>query len=979
VYARFEIQTHTHLPDPRGERLLENLKFEYKLKSIRVSDICWVETTDLNPKELLSAIREACLDPVLNLLVSTNPPVKNPDENIVFEKRFHIGVTDNRSRTILEALEIICGKKLQKTRLMSGTLYIIELFEPISEEKKSNLARSYLYNQEIEDHTWIQNEDRFSELEIKKHFRTYSNITPPVQLITMTTLSDSDLIKISRDRLLSLNLEEMKTIQSHYRGLNQEPTDVEIEILAQTWSEHCKHKIFAGEITYVDQLGIEKIPPQIKSLFKTTIKGTTDLLPKPWLLSVFSDNAGIVAMTEDDAVCIKVETHNSPSALDPVGGAMTGIVGVNRDILGSGLGAKPIFNTNVFCVAPLEHSGALPERLLHPRRILEGIRHGIEMGGNQSGIPTVNGAIIFDESYLGKPLVYCGSGGILPRKILGRDCTDKTVKPGDLVVMAGGRIGKDGINGATFSSLELTQNAPASAVQMGDPITQKRLSDFLLEARDLGLYRAVTDNGAGGLSSSIGEMATHSGGAKIDLSLAPTKYPGLSPYELVISESQERMTFAVDPKTWDAFSELASRRGVEVCALGEFTDQGLFEIFYANKQVANLSMEFLHEGVPTLKLNAKWDGIKKPTRSTQAKPSIIGETWEKILALPNIRSKEEIIRQYDHEVQGTSVVKPMSQSLIKKQTAPNDAAVLALKPGSKVGISVGCGILPEYSKYDAYKMAEASVDEAVRNLLCVGSEFSLGEDSVMALIDNFCWPDPMVSEVYASDLVRACFGLKKAALELGLPFISGKDSMKNDYRGKLNGQPITVSVTPTLLITALGRLPDFETQSRTSSFKKVGDQVFLLGPHQMSLLGSQWGKIFAHDATDLPPTHWEVAKKLYCWLGSEKSQVLSSCHDVSEGGLLTTLFESSAMNGLGLKFDLDPKLLDSPEFCFGEGFHTFLVSVDQKQADSLKKEWIKLGLPFLSVGTTQAKPEFMSRNWNQSLTQLNLAYRGGIL
>ena len=384
-------------------------------------------------------------------------------------------------------------------------------------------------------------------------------------------------MKVLRDYF---NNDEVRNVREEY-GLSL-PTDVEIEVLAQTWSEHCKHKIFNSQITYWDDKGSSVI----NSLFNTFIKRATKEINKPWLVSVFTDNAGVIKFNKDHNLVMKVETHNTPSALDPYGGAITGIVGVNRDPLGTGIGARLIFNTDVFCFASPFYDKELPPRLLHPRRIFEGVRRGVEHGGNKSGIPTVNGCIVFDERYLGKPLVYCGTGGIMPSMINGKPSHIKEIHNGDLIVMTGGRIGKDGIHGATFSSLQLDEDSPVTAVQIGDPITQKKMLDFLLEARDKGLYRSITDDGAGGLSSSVGEMAQLSGGCVIELDKCPLKYPGLDPWEILVSESQERMTLAVSPEKISEFLDHAGTRDVEATVIGTFTDSGKFHVKYGDKNVA---------------------------------------------------------------------------------------------------------------------------------------------------------------------------------------------------------------------------------------------------------------------------------------------------------------------------------------------------------------------------------------------------------
>ncbi|MEK6706454.1 MAG: AIR synthase-related protein, partial [Bdellovibrionota bacterium] len=757
--------------------------------------------------------------------------------------------------------------------------------------------------------------------------------------------------------------------------------------------------------------GNNDIPAEINGLLKQAIVATTHELDKPWLLSVFDDNAGIVAFDDEDAFCVKVETHNAPSALDPYGGALTGIVGVNRDILGCGLGAKPIFNTDVFCVAPLDYEDSLPERVLHPRRILEGVRSGVEHGGNKSGIPTVNGALVFDERYLGRPLVYCGTGGFMPRVVAGRRCELKEIKPGDRIFMVGGRIGKDGIHGATFSSLAIDDNSPISAVQLGDPITQKRAMEFILEARDAGLYRAITDNGAGGLSSSVGEMAKLSGGARLDVSRAKVKYHGLKPYELVVSESQERMTIAVPPENIEAFVDLAGRRGVEVGDLGEFTDSGRFEIWHAEKIVGSLDLSFLHDGLPQLELYAEWKGCPAVLRTVSNTAGGGLETDSKsfendaqgcllsLLSRPNIASKEWLIRQYDHEVQGTSVVKPLHtvfSGTSLESSGPNDASVIKPKPYSDSGLVIGCGINPKLSDIDPYLMAQAAVDEALRNILCVGAGFGR-EDSVVALVDNFCWPDPVGDPEKTAWLVRACYGLRAAAKALSVPFVSGKDSMKNDFRGMKDGAQVTISIPPTLLVTAVAKIPDIK-EARSADFKSAGDVIYLLGNEGFGLLASELDCMEqknggARRFTDLCRTgepNWEKALKTYRWLGgatgSEQSK-LRSVHDVSDGGVLVAVAEALVARGLGAMLTI-PHDQDPWEFAFGEGLHSFVVTVQEFDSAAVEAEWISLGIGFRRIGVVMSQDKLEVRTefkmgaggkapkpWSLSTSQLRAAWQ----
>lgn len=1064
MYARIEVAMRPEFTDPAALSLLRKIEManpaaRQAIRWGRLLDVYWIDLEG-SREDLIRASTDVFWDKVLQWMFTGNliPSAagkhggmqdlmevapNRPGKFWAIERRFRGGVTDNVARTTAEAFEIALGKGLPEGKFASGGLFLVEGAD-LTEELLSQIARDVFCNELVE--TWsilpeaeLKNNNRFHQERVKRDLPKVVMRSPGassfgsqsvaalagdgkidnVAEYDLGGLSDPDLVKLSQDRLWALSLTEMQAIRTYFskpevvekrkaRGFSEAIKDVEMEVLAQTWSEHCKHKIFGAEIRYHESgpesakktfSAGEPIPAQISSLFKTTITGTTQQLDKPWLLSVFHDNAGIVGFDEESAICIKVETHNSPSALDPYGGALTGIVGVNRDILGCGLGAKPIFNTDVFCVAPLDYADKMPDRLLHPRRILDGVRRGVEHGGNKSGIPTINGALVFDERYLGKPLVYCGTGGIMPRMIAGRPCESKEVAAGDRICMVGGRIGKDGIHGATFSSLAMDESSPVSAVQLGDPITQKRVADFLLEARDLGYYRAVTDNGAGGLSSSVGEMARLSGGAKLDVSYAKTKYPGLKPYELVVSESQERMTIAVPPDKMPLFLDLAERRGVEVSNLGEFTNTGVFEIYYGTKLIALLDLDFLHDGVPKLSIEASWDPRPESTpqiptddtyRSFEIKgmPSLLD-----LMGRPNIASKEWLIRQYDHEVQGTSVIKPFhtfSPGSPEASSGPNDASVLKPKPNSEMGIVVGCGINSKLSDVDPFLMAQSVVDEAVRNIICVGAEYGLKE-SVLALVDNFCWPDPLHDPAKAGALVRACYGMRDAALELSLPFISGKDSMKNDFRGKRGGEPVTISVPPTLLVTAMGRMQDIR-YARTADFKRAGDLIYLIGDSDFGLLGSEFLAMIPSHAKSARASHpnWKLARRIYSWLGGTTGQEhrkIKSLHDISEGGLLVSVAECLIARGLGATLTL-PKSVDPWEFSFGEGFHSFIASVSELDAGAFEVEMTSLALPFLKLGSTNSSDRLEisvargtsntpAARWSVSVKQLKLAWQKG--
>ncbi|MHA1112673.1 MAG: phosphoribosylformylglycinamidine synthase subunit PurL, partial [Promethearchaeota archaeon] len=602
---------------------------------------------------------------------------------------------------------------------------------------------------------------------------------------------------------------------------------------------------------------------------------------------------GVIQFDKDHIFSMKVETHNSPTALDPYGGALTGIVGCNRDPAGTGKGFQLIFNTDVFCFGSPFFEGKIPPRLFHPRRVLKGVHKGIIDGGNQSGIPTVNGSLYFDERYLGKPLVFCGTGGIAPTKIAGKYVHEKAPLPGDLAIMVGGRIGADGIHGATFSSLEINENSPNTAVQIGSPIVQKKMLDFLLEARDLDLLNALTDNGAGGLSSSFGEMGEETG-VRLDLEKAPLKYSGLQPWEILLSEAQERMSLAILPGNLERLTELASKYDVELTVIGEFNTSKIFQFYYENKLIGEISMEFLHNGVPQKKMKGKWEP-KQDEQFEVPVPKDYNGLLSKILGRLNICSKEEIVRRYDHEVQARTIIKPF---MGVANDGPSDAAVLKPVYTSWEGLSVSHGMCPRFSDIDTYAMAANSIDEAVRNAVCVGAN-----PDYMAGLDNFSWAMGFSEEDeirYTGLLVRANKAVFDTTTAYKVPLISGKDSMRNDYRiGK-----DTVSVPPTLMFSVIGKLPDIR-KAITMDVKEEGDLVYILGDTKEELGASEYFNELGFTGTKVPQVDTRSAfiryRKLF---DAIQQELVKSAHDCSDGGLGVTIAESSFSGGLGMEIDL---------------------------------------------------------------------------
>jgi phosphoribosylformylglycinamidine synthase len=942
---KIEAALRLSLPDPAGRKIRARIESDLgiRVEDVRVGD-GFVVDKELGPEALETIAEEVFRDPVIQD-VSIDEPLDVPFSRLI-EVGFRPGVTDNVGRTAREAVERTLGIVFEPGETVySRKLYFIT--GDISREDAERIGRDLLANDLIQTRVvFSPGEDR-SRVVVP---RVVSAAQGEVRTVDLPP-GDDELMRISREKVLALNLEEMRAMRAFYEdpefmriraesGMGPEITDCELECLAQTWSEHCKHKIFNAVISY-EENGRTR---EIRSLFKTYVQGSTERIrselgEKDFCLSVFKDNAGVIRFDDQWNLVLKVETHNSPSALDPYGGALTGIVGVNRDPFGTGLGSKLIFNTDVFCFAPPDYEGTIPPRLLHPRRVFEGVREGVEHGGNKSGIPTVNGAVVFHERYLGKPLVYCGTGGIMPARIKGRPAHEKKARPGDRIVMTGGRIGKDGIHGATFSSEELHEGSPVTAVQIGDPITQKRMTDFLLMARDRGLYSSITDNGAGGLSSSVGEMALESGGARVFLDRAPLKYPGLQPWEILVSEAQERMTVAVPPEHIDEFLELARSMDVEATDLGEYTDDGYLTVLWKDRPALLLPLEFLHDGLPEMRLNARWEppGREEPDFPC---PADLTPTLIELLGRYNVCSKERLIRQYDHEVQGGSVVKPLVGI---DNDGPGDAAVLRPLLDRYRGIAVGCGIVPRYSEIDTYAMTAACIDEAVRNIVSVGAD-----PDHMAGLDNFCWCDPVESEktpdgrYKLAQLIRANEALFEISTTYRIPCISGKDSMKNDY----GIGDTKISIPPTLLFTAVGIVPDVRL-AVTSDFKARGHAIYLLGSTYDETGGSEYYASQGFVGNKVPRPHDPgAAIRMYRALHKAmQSKLVASCHDLSDGGLGVALAESAFAGGLGAEIDLaalDLHEVDRDDVAlFSESLARLLVTVKPEDCsefeDALKE------------------------------------------
>lgn len=897
---RLEIGARPGLPDPLAARAKRRLvdwggldEASLTIHSRRVYHL----DVALDEGEA-DAVLAALTDPVAE--VGARGRLDDPPGALSIEIGLLPGVTDSVGISVKRAVEDCLGRALSG-RAYAGSRLVLQGASPAQLERGVPLLHNPLL-----ERVAILHAPGDAGLDMP---RAGSDSVPRVQTVPLRSASDEELRRISDEGVLALSLVEMQAIRDHFVAQGRDPTDGELECLAQTWSEHCKHKIFGAPIEYAGPDGASELIEE--GVFKRYIRGATEAVAQarlasgldapdaPFLVSVFHDNAGVVRLSDDDHLVYKVETHNSPSALDPYGGAMTGIVGVNRDSFGTGLGADLLTNVWGYCFGEPEHDGELPPGLMHPRRIRDGVHHGVIDGGNQSGIPYARGWELFDARYVGKPLVFCGTVAVMPATTAKHPTHVKRPEVGDAVVMVGGRIGKDGIHGATFSSVQLDEHAPVQAVQIGDPITQKMMFDLLAQARDEGLLTSMTDNGAGGLSSSVGEMAEATGGARIDLAAAPLKYPGLAPWEILVSEAQERMTVGVQKDDLPRFLELSRRREVESTVLGEFTDSGRFEVNYEGSSVVDLPLSFLHDGLPRVTLTARADYPSPQAPPQPIEDAALGAQVLSLLEAPNLASAEDRARHYDHEVKGLSVVKPL---LGVRGDVPSTATVLRVRAEGDHGVVLGEGVHPFYAELSGHAMARACVDEGVRRVLCAGARLDR-----LAALDNFCWPDPVESERTPdgqhklAQLVDCCRGLYEACVAYGLPLISGKDSMKND--AFLGG--VKISIPPTLLVSVMGQLPDV-SKVLTLVPRAVGDEVWLLGPTLEHLGGTEIARRLGLRWPSVPQVEPDVAMQDYRrFTEARDADEIRSAHVVSRGGLAVALAHLALASDLGLELSLD--------------------------------------------------------------------------
>ena len=964
------------IPDTRAitrKNGFKNLEIKNKINEVSVVDIFTIDKKI--SKKNLKTLAGLFYNPTVQK-ASYTTPLYPKHFDWAIEIGYLPGVTDNIANTSREMIEDRFKIKFQTAEGVYSS-QVTYISGKLKRDEIDKIAMS-LHNQLIQ------------RAIIKSHKEFVKNnelgITVPKVVIKTKIKVDNIDLKISDDQLitigkkgvinkdgsyrgpLALDLDQMKTIRDYFRKIKRNPTDVELESIAQTWSEHCKHTIFANAIDEIKD-----------GLFKTYIKGATRLIREKnsakgrsasggdFCASVFTDNSGGIIFDDNYIITDKVETHNTPSALDPFGGSITGIVGVNRDTLGFGLGAKPILNRYGFCFAdpnnesPLFKGPNFTQKMLPPKRIMQGVIAGVNSGGNCSGIPSPQGFVYFDKRFKGKPLVFVGTVGLIPRKIKGKKAYVKKARPGDYIVMIGGRVGIDGIHGATFSSEALDTGSPATAVQIGDPITQKNLSDAIVkEARDKLLFNSITDNGAGGLSCSVAEMAKESGGCLVHLDQVPLKYPGLAPWQVWISESQERMTLAVPKNKWMQFHKLMNRHGVEATIIGTFTDSGKCVVKYKAKTVMNMDMEFLHYGLPEKPMQTIFKKVIN-TEPVLNKSENFSNSILTMIGRQNIASYEFISSQYDHEVQGNSALKP----LVGRGRVNTDTTVARPILNSKKGVIISQALFPSYSDIDTYAMAAAAIDTAIRNAVATGAD-----PNYLALLDNFCWCssyDPW-RLWQLKQAAKACYD---TATIFETPFISGKDSMFNDFKGyDEKGKPITISIPPTLLISSIGIMNDV-TKAVSLDFKFPGDSIYILGETNDELGGSEYYSMIGEKKTgkpyvgnSVPKVDAKKNKQLYDdFFKAIKKELITSAISVGRGGLTVALAKSAIGGMLGADVSLK-KLSGSwssdHAALFSESMGRILVSIDPKKTQMFEK--MMKNNYFAKIGTVKKNENFKIKN-----------------
>lgn len=961
---RIEVMCKAGLNDSVGEQVKRRIMEELGIgiKECRYVDV-YSFCNEMSADELLLLAREAFSD-----CISQEFAVEKP----AFMKHWRIEISKlpgnegNMDVMAREAVFEAIGKKID---VRHSRMYAIG--GEISHDACDSIAR-ILHNLVVETYS-IYLPD---ELPKPQAHKIESNEEPSIQRISLH-MSERRFHELMSQRMLSISVEEFKTIKRYFKkdkvieerkrfGLDTRITDAELEIIARIWSEQCRHKIFNAAVNYRENDDNHAI----NSVFKTFIVGATEQIKKPYLVSAFKDNSGIIKFNPNYDLAIKVETYNAGPALEPYAGTLGGVLAVQRDILGTGLGAEPLASMDVICIGPFDAKDA-PKGVISPGQIFHDAVRGIADGGNKTGVPTVNGSIVIDRSYLCQPLVCCGSIGIMPSEIQGKRTNERYVEPGHFAVMVGGKIGRENIHGPAFPYAPGDRTKPHCAVPVSNPVIQKRMSDFLIEARDNRLYDAINNCGNGGMANSIGELAQICGGCEIWINKFPLKYPGLEPWEILLSESPDITVLVVHPDKMELLKKLSERHDIDVCTVGKFTKSKRFHAMYNEESAAYIDMRLLYEGTPQMKLFASWRKLVFPEPVLTSEP--VFETLKRLLSSQNITAKDNVVTRLDHEVKGQSVIKPFMRG-------PSDAAVIRPIADSNEGIVISHGICPRIIQ-DSYAMACIAFDEAVRNALAVGARFGY-----LACTNNFCWPDPIKSdknpdgEYKLGQLVRACLGMYDSTTAYSVPIIYCSDSMKNDYHTEKGNH----SISPTLLVTIVGKVDDIR-KCVSSDFKKSGDIIYVLGKTRNELGGSEYFRLFNGIGNEPPELHPDEHVPLYKAISDAICDgLVSSAHDVSDGGISVAFAECAIGGGAGADIDLSqiPSETDREDaLLFSESPGRFVVSVPAEKADLFERAM--KGTLFAKVGRVRGDKRAIIRYGdrlvlNEDVGSLKEAYYSGI-
>ncbi|MDD5583969.1 MAG: phosphoribosylformylglycinamidine synthase subunit PurL [Candidatus Omnitrophica bacterium] len=897
--------------------------------SVCARSVFLIEAGD-NQENIEKIASTLLVDPCLENYRVTRGIFPQPPSNDEILVTLNPGVFDTVATSMEKAIKDL------SLDIKSGRTARFYKFQGLEYDEIRSLAEKLLFNPLIEH---LLEYEKVKELDTLDEFSGH-RYTFSLKTVDILDADDKKLLKFSQDGCLSLSAPEMKIIQGYFKARKRNPTDCELETIATLWSEHCGHKTFRGVIDYEERDEKRKLVKKatIDSLLKSTVMKATKELKHPRCVSVFDDNSGVVKFDKDFNICFKVETHNHPSSLEPYGGASTGIGGVIRDIVGTGCAAKPFASVDIFCFSPWHISyEALPKGLLHPKRVIKGVIKGVRDYGNRMGIPTVAGAVLFDERFLGNPLVYCGTLGLLPK---GKSF--KKVHKGDLVILCGAKTGRDGIHGATFSSKELDEQTVGltSAVQIGNAIEEKKLTEAILRSRDKNLFTAITDCGAGGISSAVTEIA-QDWGVEVALDKVPLKYRGLSYTDIWISESQERMVFLTQQKHLKALKEIFNEEDVELAVIGTVTDTHTLVLSYEGTKVCELDMDFIFH-LPKLKKQALWTAPKQEKVTFQEK-SNYSDDLKNLLASLNVACKDWVLREYDHEVQAGSVVKSISGI---ENVCVADGSVVRPDLKNRKCVAIGLGINPYYSDIDPYHMASLAIEEALRNVVCVGG--TLRETYIL---DNFCWGSPQDKEILGS-LVRASLGCYDFAKYFKVPFISGKDSLYNEYTvGNKR-----IAIPGTLLISAMSVVEDWNSVS-TANLKAPGNLLYNVGMTKNELGASEYFRMLKVKKGAVPKIDRKISRKiLEATSNAIHSRIVCSCHDVSEGGLAVACAEMCIGSDLGAHIFLDEvphdRNMRGYEVLFSESPSRFIVEVEKKNKEKFERQY--KGLPFGLIGCVSA-------------------------